>query len=57
MADRAAIDPHLLVILGGTGDLARRKLLPALAEVVGGKQLWGRVSELGVWRGPLDDDA
>ena len=26
----AAIEPHLLVILGATGDLTRRKLLPAL---------------------------
>ena len=27
-------DPHLLVIFGGTGDLARRKLLPAYVSLV-----------------------
>src|SRR5690242_7066153 len=29
MADRS-VEPHLFVILGATGDLTRRKLLPAL---------------------------
>ncbi len=30
-----ALDPHLFVIVGGTGDLAQRKLLPALARALG----------------------
>jgi len=30
---RDSLDPHLFVIFGGTGDLTRRKLLPALAEL------------------------
>jgi glucose-6-phosphate 1-dehydrogenase len=28
------VDPHLFVILGGTGDLTSRKLLPALAQLM-----------------------
>ena len=40
MTDHAAVrrpevEPHLFVIFGGTGDLARRKLLPALARLRG----------------------
>lgn len=27
------VEPHLFVVIGGTGDLMRRKLLPALAEL------------------------
>jgi glucose-6-phosphate 1-dehydrogenase len=30
----APLDPHLFVIFGGTGDLAARKLLPAIHEVI-----------------------
>lgn len=33
----AGLDPHLFVVIGGTGDLAERKLIPALARgLVGG---------------------
>jgi glucose-6-phosphate 1-dehydrogenase len=31
---RAVVEPHLFVIFGPTGDLARRKLLPALGRLV-----------------------
>src|SRR3954462_10216362 len=29
--DEAAVDPHVVVLFGATGDLARRKLIPGLA--------------------------
>jgi glucose-6-phosphate 1-dehydrogenase len=34
MSDTEPLDPHLFVIIGATGDLAERKLLPALARGV-----------------------
>ncbi|NND83951.1 MAG: glucose-6-phosphate dehydrogenase (NADP(+)), partial [Acidimicrobiia bacterium] len=49
------LDPHLFVIFGGTGDLAARKLLPALHELitVGGAD----AKVLAVGRKALDDEA
>jgi glucose-6-phosphate 1-dehydrogenase len=38
-------DPHLFVIFGGTGDLCRRKLLPALYELSAG---WGREARFAI---------
>ena len=29
--DESAVDPHVVVLFGATGDLARRKLIPGLA--------------------------
>ena len=50
-------DPCVLIIFGGTGDLAQRKLFPSLAHLV----REGRVSEqtqfLCVSRKPLDERA
>jgi glucose-6-phosphate 1-dehydrogenase len=51
----SVIEPHLFVILGATGDLARRKLLPAVARMR--RHLDGGYQILGVARSPLDDDS
>jgi glucose-6-phosphate 1-dehydrogenase len=48
-------DPHLLVIFGGTGDLARRKLLPAYHLLVSRGTLRDSLV-LAVARKPLGDD-
>jgi glucose-6-phosphate 1-dehydrogenase len=50
------VDPHLFVIFGGTGDLARRKLIPALYELLVDKKLTDQVSILGVGRKALSDE-
>ena len=46
-------EPHLFVVLGGTGDLTMRKLLPALYAVVSG----GPCHVLGVASSDVGDDA
>jgi len=55
--DRPAPARHLFVVLGGTGDLMQRKLLPALYRL----RARGEIPEgsviLGVARKPLDDAA
>jgi len=43
-------DPALVVVFGATGDLMRRKLLPALARLGVGRQLHGRSRIMGVAR-------
>ncbi len=53
---RQPLDPHLFVIIGGTGDLTQRKLLPALARGVGGDPEVESVV-LAVARTPELDDA
>ncbi len=45
-----------LVIFGASGDLTRRKLLPALYNLSRGQRLPARFSVLGVARSPLGDD-
>ncbi len=50
------IDPHLFVIFGGTGNLARTKLLPALHELLYAQGLADRVVVLGVGIGARSDD-
>lgn len=55
MVERAGIDPHLFVVLGATGDLMHRKLLPAIFHVSTDEALRERVALLGVARAPLDD--
>ena len=56
-ANRRAADPCTVVILGGAGDLAKRKLLPALYQL----QLDGLMPEgvdiLGISREEMDDKA
>jgi glucose-6-phosphate 1-dehydrogenase len=53
---RGPLEPHLIVIFGGTGDLARRKLLPALAALAGRGRLPGDTSVLALGRGLLSDE-
>src|SRR5919107_2971795 len=48
--------PTTLVIFGGTGDLTRRKLLPALYHLSRGQRLPARFSIIGVARDPLGEE-
>ena len=48
--------PTTLVIFGASGDLTRRKLLPALYRLSRGQRLPPRFSVIGVARTPLDDE-
>jgi len=51
------VEPHLFVILGGTGDLTRRKLLPAMRRLASLGVLGDRRALLAVARDTdLDDD-
>lgn len=52
---KAQLEPSLFIIFGGTGDLARRKLLPALARLAAAGQL-GHCHVVGVSRGTDHDD-
>ena len=54
-------DPHasidcILVIIGASGDLTRRKLLPALYNLSRGQRLPARFSVVGVAREKMADD-
>ncbi len=51
------MDRHLFVIFGATGDLARRKLIPALYELIAGADAWDSCRVLGVANSPLTDEA
>ena len=48
--------PTALVIFGASGDLARRKLLPAIYQLARGQRLPARFYVLGVARTPMTDD-
>ena len=48
--------PTTLVIFGATGDLTRRKLLPALYHLSRGQRLPARFSIIGVSRDPLGEE-
>jgi glucose-6-phosphate 1-dehydrogenase len=48
--------PTALVIFGASGDLTRRKLLPALYKLSRGHRLPARFSVIGVARGSMGDD-
>lgn len=50
------IPPHLLVLFGGTGDLAVRKLLPAVAGLLERRGFVDRLQVLAVATRPLGDD-
>jgi glucose-6-phosphate 1-dehydrogenase len=54
LATRAEIPPHLFVVFGATGDLMRRKLLPALARL-GSRGALRQSVVLGVGRSGWDD--
>jgi glucose-6-phosphate 1-dehydrogenase len=49
------VEPHLFIIFGGAGDLAKRKLIPALHELLVDKGLTNDVAVLGVGRRALSD--
>ena len=51
------VEPHVFVILGVTGDLSRRKLLPALHHMMGGQDARARCRVLGVGRGTEMNDS
>jgi len=54
-ASLLSVDPFDLVIFGGTGDLAQRKLLPALFHRFADGQIPSSSRIIGVAREPLDD--
>ncbi len=49
------MDPLVFVIFGASGDLTRRKLIPAIFELYKGKYLPEHFAVLGVSRSPLSD--
>ncbi|MDN4594334.1 glucose-6-phosphate dehydrogenase [Polycladomyces subterraneus] len=50
------VEPFVMVIFGGTGDLARRKLFPALYGLFRDKKLHERFAVIGVGRRPITMD-
>jgi glucose-6-phosphate 1-dehydrogenase len=50
-------EPTALVIFGASGDLTRRKLLPALYQLSRGQRLPARFAVIGVSRSEMSDDA
>ena len=58
MASRVIpVDPFDLVVFGGTGDLARRKILPALFRRYVAGQIEGDVRLIGAARSEMDAKA
>jgi glucose-6-phosphate 1-dehydrogenase len=55
--ERLPVHPTTLVIFGATGDLAKRKLLPAIYNLAHEGALPERFNLIGVSRGELSDDA
>ncbi|MGI5820425.1 MAG: glucose-6-phosphate dehydrogenase [Armatimonadota bacterium] len=53
---RSEIDPHLMIVLGGTGDLMHRKLLPAMRRLTEEGALKGRTVILAAGRRATFDD-
>lgn len=53
----SSFDGVVFVIAGGTGDLARRKLIPAIARIVAKNGWSDRFHVLGVGRGDQEDEA
>jgi glucose-6-phosphate 1-dehydrogenase len=49
-------EPTALVIFGASGDLTRRKLLPAVYQLARGQRLPARFNVVGVARTPMTDD-
>jgi glucose-6-phosphate 1-dehydrogenase len=48
-------EPHILIIFGASGDLTKRKLIPALFELYSQKLLPEKFAVLGVSRTELSD--
>jgi glucose-6-phosphate 1-dehydrogenase len=51
------VEPSLFIIFGSTGDLSRRKLLPAIGRLANARSLSENFHVLGVARDPRHDDA
>ncbi len=56
-ASKPRPDPTTLVIFGASGDLTRRKLLPAIYHLARNQRLPPRFAVIGVGRTQMDDDA
>ena len=54
--ERLPVPPTTLVIFGGTGDLAKRKLLPAIYNLAHDGALPERFGVIGVSRSELSDE-
>ncbi len=50
------IDPHIFVIFGASGDLSRRKLIPAIFDLFDGGHLPDGFALLGISRSKMSDD-
>ncbi|TFH26860.1 MAG: glucose-6-phosphate dehydrogenase, partial [Bacteroidia bacterium] len=50
-------EDHILVIFGASGDLTRRKLIPALAELLKLELLPDHFAVLGIGRSKYDDSS
>ncbi|MEZ6016796.1 MAG: glucose-6-phosphate dehydrogenase [Planctomycetota bacterium] len=57
MAIQPSTEPSTLVIFGGTGDLARRKLLPALGKHAASGALAAHTQIIGVAQNPANNEA
>src|SRR5277367_6292804 len=53
----SAADPCTIVIFGASGDLTRRKLIPALYELASQKCLARRFAIIGFARSPMSDES
>jgi glucose-6-phosphate 1-dehydrogenase len=56
LSEYRAADPALMVIFGATGDLSRRKLLPALYNLARNRLLPAGFALIGAAKEPLDDE-
>lgn len=54
--DELKVDPFTMVIFGGTGDLSKRKLIPAIFHIFNEGELSRGFSILGVAHGEMNDD-
>jgi glucose-6-phosphate 1-dehydrogenase len=52
----ASIDPHLFVVFGATGDLTKRKLIPALYHLMKSREMAENCFVLGTARSEWSDD-
>lgn len=57
MPSSRKLDPTIIVIFGGGGDLTRRKLLPALHNLMLDSLLPQRLAIVGIGRRSMDDDS
>ena len=55
-AETVEIEPHLLILFGATGDLARRKLIPALYSLVKRRDFDDETRVLGIATGDRSDE-